>query len=144
MEARLHKQIARAKRFNLVDLSTKLKERVTETWLLWVIGLAILGLTGAAQAATYVAVGESSVVGTKSTSGKWGGTYTSTHTADATGQQLNEASTAGSMRLIWTYQFGGWSGNQTLTAFAIKGYAVNNRGNNEPIDIYFSAKFEPN
>jgi chitinase len=100
-------------------------------------------LTGATQAATYFAVGETAVIGTSGSSGKWGGNYTSTRTADGAGQQLNEASAAGSMRLVWTYQFGGWTENQTLTSLSIKGYAVNNRGNNEPIEIYASAKLAP-
>lgn len=52
------------------------------------MGLANFGLTSIAQAANYSAVGETPVVGTKGTSGKWGGNYTSTHTADGIGQQL--------------------------------------------------------
>jgi chitinase len=124
-------------------LSTKLKRQTATIWVLWVTAVAVFALTSTAQAANYYAVGEIPVVGTKGASGKWGGNYTSTHTADGIGQQLTETNAAGTMRLVWTYQFGGWSTEQTLTALAIKGYAVNNRGNNEAIDVYFSANIQP-
>jgi hypothetical protein len=54
----LHNRLTTAIRFDPADLSSKLESRVAKTWLLWVMGLAIFGLTSLAQAANYYAVGE--------------------------------------------------------------------------------------
>ncbi len=143
MEVSLTARSGSVQHFGPLDFSRKLTRRIARLGLSACIGLAILGPTAIAQAASYVAIGETAVIGKSGGSGSWSGNYTSTQTANGKGQQLTEVNSEGSMRLLWTYRFGGWSDAQTITALTIKGYAINNRGNNEPITLSVSAKLDP-
>lgn len=62
-------RLRQERRCGLLDLRNKVERRIAAIGLLGCIGVAIFGLTVAAQAATYVAIDESDVIGKSGGSG---------------------------------------------------------------------------